>query len=106
MKKRIGCVLLASIMLLLGMTVFIGAESPTLALEAVEVSGEAGDTVTLAVCLTGNPGLTSLIVMTIPFRCATRHKRDMKSGTSRSIQNFVLKYYLGKQTHYTAREGE
>ena len=62
MKKRIGCVLLASIMLLLGMTVFIGAESPTLALEAVEVSGEAGDTVTLAVCLTGNPGLTSLIV--------------------------------------------
>ena len=62
MKKRIGCVLLASIMLLLGMTVFIGAESPTLALEAVEVSGEAGDTVTLAVYLKGNPGLTSLIV--------------------------------------------
>ena len=45
--------------------------------------------------------------MTIPFRCATRHKKARKSfAPLHSIKIFVLKYSLRKQVHYRVRGGE
>ena len=44
--------------------------------------------------------------MTIPFRCATRHKREMKQNCPNAAFKFCVKMYLRKQSHYRARGGE
>ncbi|MDE6766758.1 MAG: hypothetical protein K2J35_01015, partial [Eubacterium sp.] len=46
------------------------------------------------------------IVMTIPFRCAARNKRNMKPGCSNAAFKICVKMNLRKQAHYRAREGE
>ena len=58
--KRTGCFLLSVLMLLLVMVIVVGAEKPPLVLSAENVEGEAGETVTVAVQITSNPGITSL----------------------------------------------
>ena len=48
----------------------------------------------------------TLILMTIPFRCAARHKQEMKPvGTVRSIVKFDI-LSLREQVHYKVRGGE
>lgn len=44
--------------------------------------------------------------MTIPFRCAARHKRDMKPVAVTQHSKFCVRICLRKQAHYRAREGE
>lgn len=46
------------------------------------------------------------IFMTIPFRCASRYKQEMKRVcTVRSMVKFDI-IYLREQAHYRARRGE
>ncbi|MBO5294024.1 MAG: hypothetical protein J6B71_02070, partial [Clostridia bacterium] len=58
--KKIGYILLAVLLLLPCIAFPAWAQAPSLALEASGGSGEAGETVTVAVRLTENPGVTSV----------------------------------------------
>ena len=58
--KRIPCFLLTALMLLLCMAFTAGAQEQPLTVAVSGVSGEAGETVTVEVTLTSNPGITSL----------------------------------------------
>ena len=58
--KRLGCFLLILLLLLVGTVIPVSAQDPPLVLEIADANGEAGNTVTVAVQLSQNPGITSL----------------------------------------------
>lgn len=58
--KKIGCILLAVLLILPIVTFFASAEQPTVVMESENAVGEAGETLTVALRLNNNPGVTSI----------------------------------------------